>query len=784
MFRYSDSIKSVKNSLKSSGYRWQPQAVGAILLIFALHAGCGKEASVPELVARGEEFRRQGNLEEAKLSFRKAIQLDKSHAAAHLGLARAYNRPETIAEALALYEKATELAPNDVSAWVEFGDVALAFFLSSPARPDPLRNQMGLAAKAVQRLNPKSADPARWQAYQLLQDGENAQALAVLEQATPLDPNNRKAKLALVVALLANHQRDRALSLANQLVTADPQDWLVYDGVAAYFRNQAKDLITAEEWLNRKLAQAPERVDFRLDVARNARFRMDAGAVERVLAPMLSDAKLYPRGPIQAAEFFLETQATGPAESALRKGLETHPALARDLNLRIARLLGATQKFPEAWQMTEALLREFPADEEMAALEADLALLSKDSSRYAGSVSRLERLLQNKPDAAPLLHALGRVLAEQGNLLAAIQRLEEAVRADAKLTPARLSLVRVLMTDRDFAKALTQVNALLEKEPDNPDYRLLRVMCRRGMGAIAEAREELQDLKSRFPGFRLLQIEQANLELAEGKGGAAEASLRALGTQGRGSLLELTANARALAASGQVERAMQLLASARGMGSNAELELEMGEIRFLAAQFAEAVRHFERADAAMRLPPAVLGRYAEAAQMTGEIPRAEKLARRALEIEPDRIQRKAFLASLVEAQGRHSEAMSIYREVVRIQPSNLGAANNLAFLLAKQGEDLEEAERLAMRCVRDRSDIAQFSDTLGFVQLQRKKFDQAVQSFRAAIAREPGVGAYHYRLSLAYLAKGDKPQAVEAAKMALQRKLLPEERSRMEAVLR
>ncbi len=93
--------------------------------------------------------------------------------------------------------------------------------------------------------------------------------------------------------------------------------------------------------------------------------------------------------------------------------------------------------------------------------------------------------------------------------------------------------------------------------------------------------------------------------------------------------------------------------------------------------------------------------------------------------------------------------------------------NNLAFLLAERGADLDQALALANRAAELMPDDADAIDTAGWVQLKRKQTDAAIGLFAKAVGREPGNDGYRQHLLLALEAKSDRSAAMDELKALL-----------------
>lgn len=112
-----------------------------------------------------------------------------------------------------------------------------------------------------------------------------------------------------------------------------------------------------------------------------------------------------------------------------------------------------------------------------------------------------------------------------------------------------------------------------------------------------------------------------------------------------------------------------------------------------------------------------------------------------LMIEPVLTREQEIIADALDLQARrhrHS-AEALYRTLLAENPSHAQAANNLAYLLADNGGDLEEAERLARRAITLEPANPRYLDTMGAVLVKAGRDGEAVRVLEKAHARAEGL---------------------------------------------
>ena len=93
--------------------------------------------------------------------------------------------------------------------------------------------------------------------------------------------------------------------------------------------------------------------------------------------------------------------------------------------------------------------------------------------------------------------------------------------------------------------------------------------------------------------------------------------------------------------------------------------------------------------------------------------------------------------------------------------------NNLAYLLAETGGDLNEALRLAELALKKAPNQPNYRDTLGWVYTKKKMTDSAIQTLNALVLQEPKNPTYRYHLGYALLEKGESARARKELENAL-----------------
>jgi Flp pilus assembly protein TadD len=139
---------------------------------------------------------------------------------------------------------------------------------------------------------------------------------------------------------------------------------------------------------------------------------------------------------------------------------------------------------------------------------------------------------------------------------------------------------------------------------------------------------------------------------------------------------------------------------------------------------------------------------------------------------PKDISSRTMSAMILHAQGEIAEAKKRYMDILALDTRAVVAANNLAWIYADEGLNLDLAVQLAERAVEQLPDNAEMRDTLGWVYWKKQVPSLAVGPFEDAVKKNPENATFRYHAGLAYARTGDEARARDAFEMAL--KLRPE----------
>jgi tetratricopeptide (TPR) repeat protein len=142
-----------------------------------------------------------------------------------------------------------------------------------------------------------------------------------------------------------------------------------------------------------------------------------------------------------------------------------------------------------------------------------------------------------------------------------------------------------------------------------------------------------------------------------------------------------------------------------------------------------------------------------------KVPDAIAYFESAVKLRPGDVGSWTMLGMLNQQRGDLRKAEESYIKVLDIQPNAGVAANNLAWLYADHLNDMDKALELARRAKVALPNVANVSDTLGWIYTKRRLDEMAIPLLSEAVRAEPKHAEYHYHLAVALMHSGKKAAA-------------------------
>jgi tetratricopeptide (TPR) repeat protein len=130
------------------------------------------------------------------------------------------------------------------------------------------------------------------------------------------------------------------------------------------------------------------------------------------------------------------------------------------------------------------------------------------------------------------------------------------------------------------------------------------------------------------------------------------------------------------------------------------------------------------------------------------------------------------LAILLQTTGRSAESAELYQRLLTLEPDNLIAINNLAWIMCEKQGEYRQALELAQRGLKIAPNYIDLIDTRGVAYYRLGQFNKAVQDFTTCIELYPkglpSTVASHFHLARAFAGLGQGDKAVEYLNQVLE----------------
>lgn len=731
--------------------------VGRSIAALVLAIGVGACSNDPQVakqqhLARGKEYVAQQKDNEAVIEFRNAVQLDARFGEARYALAEAYARLGDAPNAYREYVRAADLL-DDPDVQLKAGMLLLFGGRAEDAKAradkalarDPknveahillgnaLAGMKDLDGAVRQMQKAIKEDPNPGLSYATLgnfelQRGNRAEAEAAYAKAIELAPALAPARVALGNYQLATGDREQAAASFLKAVELDPHSAVALRSLVALYLT-SRQFDQAEPYLVRLADDSKDSTpDFVLTDVYMATGRPELAAA-RLGVLMQTPADVVP------ARLRL---------AAIDYGQGRRVAALAHVDAAIA----AAPKAPQAYVMkARFLLAERKAEEALAELtmattvapeyapahfwEAQTYLRER---KFDEAKAAFTEALKLAPMLAPAQVGLSAIHLQAGDADQALRYAEQAVQIAPRDRDARAALVRALLAKQNLSRAQTELDTLATQAPDLPTVHVLK-------GAIALMSRNAPSAERAFA--HALEIDPASYGALNGLVATQLSTGNIVGAKER--VAEAVAKAPTDATTLLIAAGAQLVAK-----------------DYPAAE--TLLRQAIDADPQRIEAYTMLGRlYASQRRLDDAIGEFEQIAKR----RPTSIGAHTAVATLQLALNRRADAKARYQHVLSMDPNAAVAANNLAWIQAEDGDNLDVALQHAQTAVARLPESAEVSDTLGFVYHKKGLYSQAIGAFQTSLELDPRNPIYHYHLGLSYARSGDAPQAKRALAAAL-----------------
>ena len=694
-------------------------------------------------LVRGEVLLQSGKQEEALAAYRKAIVFDNLNIATHSAIMWILLSKKDMAavdEQLKFFRATLPKSPQikffAAMVSLEKGDIKSAYEQS----------------QLLLKMAPESLQALQLAGTVDFRRGANRLAEVNLTKALNISPGHGGIRLLLAQVNLRTGETGKAIKALQLLVDAPEPQWEpnALMGQALLMQGETAQ---AELYFMRAAKLNPE--DYRSRIAL-AMGLMAKGKTEQGLSNLRAISALDRDATADLAEinFHLRKKNVSSALKAIDNLAQKLPNSPMPVNLRGEIEMQQGHKDQARAAFTSALKIDpsyFPAS-------AGIAALDTAQGRPELAIARFEKLSEAEPVNTRAVMALFELRVRTG---ASRKDLSELLNKSIKSNPdeagPRLALVNILLAAGEKKLALAAVQDAVAAMPDNAD--LIEALARIQVidGDSNQALITYTKLAAQIPNSPKAHMGMAKIYLDRGNPSAAVQSLRkALSIKSDFLPAQLGLVLAELAAGhGQEAVAVAKLVQTQHAAETIGYELE-GNIQTNLKNWAAAIKSYQFVlEKAPQTATAVKVHKAYVA--AGRAAEAKRFETEWMRQHGQDIQFMTHLADLAMVKSDFYLAKRQYEAIVKMQPENAVALNNIAWILNKDKNPI--ALNYSLRAVELSPKNPAIMDTLADSYANSGELGKAIEIQKEAVALAPN--AYDFRLSLArfYIAAGEKRNA-------------------------
>jgi len=694
--------------------------------------------------------------DEAVIDFQNSIQKDQKNRDARYYLALSLIEQHKLNDAAKQLKALLEFFPDDIPAEIPLGNI---YLVAGPQDPQYFQEADKLAQKILAK-DPKNVaglvlsgnakaglrdfkssvdefekaievDPKNIAAYVSLGTSQaiqknNAEAEAAFVKAREINPKDKNVLMSMGNFYVSIGQKDKAEGIYKEALTTYPTDQDIYKPITQYY------------YLSGRIDE-----------------------VERILKGVQDAGKSDPTPSIMLADIYTSINRSADARTLLFDLKNRFPGNL-EVSAKIATLLMGTE--PDRAR-TEIDLILKANDKNPTGLLL-LGELQYNTGQYDVATASLEKNPQVIAAFPQASFILGEISLKKGQLDEAQKHFQKSIDLNANYLPARVGLAEVYLDKNRLADSRAEVTKILKAQPGFIPALLLKTNIDAVEKKYAEADQGFAELIKSQPDNGLIRMQYGTYLDARGRTADAEKNmLRALEIQPE-SREFLQGLAAFYIRNKQVDKAIQKINSVPDEKKQAFHYQMLGSAYVQAGKLKEAEEAFKKAiekdpsgtNAGGLLASLYINskRYDEGLKQLDEI----------LKRNPSNAGAMAVKGMIFETQGKVEEAKQIYTQALGADPNNDIAANNLAFILAEQGKDLNTALSWAQMARRKQPENPNTADTLGWVYYKLGNTLLAKDQLLFAVGKQPDAGVFQYHLGMIYKQNKQNAEAQAALKKA------------------
>jgi len=736
----------------------------------------------------GDRYYAKGRYKEAAIQYSNALKIDQRFGPAHYKLALAdmnkTPRPD-LGGALKSLRRAVELLKGNnayqaeyLDSMVKLSEIYLAYLPDKQSLED-----VDSYCDILLKRDPKSFDGHRLRGDLDFQRAKDAvkvankeesmklvgEALDEYRQADAVKPGNPLVNIQMGGALAVSGRYAEAEQEFKKAISLDKTNSKSYTELYGLYMMQGKP-DDGEQVLKLAVQNNPKQFNWLVLLATHYGYQKRREDMVAVLQQIKSHAAEWDQAYMTVGDFYMRLGDGDSALKEFRDGMAKDPKQKVKYQKRIIEVLLRQGKRTEAAELNSQILKADPEDNDARGLAATLLLDRGDISK---ATAELENLVTRAPDNAVAHYNLGRAYVARGQSAQARQQFQKALEIKPDYILARLTLAQMEVGQGEYEAALKSAREILERfDRNNSSARLIEAAALAGQKKYGDSKALLNAMVKVSPSSPEIHYQLGAVALAESRYKDAEDSFKRAYELNPANSRPLMGMVQTDMAQHKTDAAMQLLLDESKKAPNRmDLLVDLARTAQQAGKYDDAIGYYQRVldglDKNSRARGEIYFSMGETYRNKGDDNNAIAALQKARTVLPDNENVLNSLALTLDTSGHKPEAQKVYETIIRMNPNNVMALNNLAYLMVETGLDTDVALNYAQRAKQLMPDMPEVADTLGWIYLKKGQFDFAVNAFQDLVAKAPGHSTFHYHLAMAYKMKGDKGKAISELHEAL-----------------
>jgi tetratricopeptide (TPR) repeat protein len=729
--------------------------VVSLALVFT--TGCHRDPNVrkQKYLESGKRYEASGKYKEAAIQFGNALKVDKNFAPAYYELAKTDLQTGSTQSAYQALMRTVDLDPSNVDARITLGNLLLA------GRATPRAEDQ---AKAVLAINPNNAEAYALLAGVAQRKGDNAGARTDMQRAIAIDPNRSAfhSGMAILEAGTPADEADAEQEL-RKAASLDPKSPTPHLLLAAFLEKK-NDMPGAEQQFLQAIAATPKNLQARVSLAGLYLHVGDKNKAEQTLLQAVQNDTTNEQASQILLEFYGKTGQLDRAEQVFADLSSKNPK-SFGLKMTYSRILFDKKDYAKSKTVADQLTKTDSGNPQVQSLDA---LLLLNTGKIDDALALLKKAVKDSPNSAQMQLLLGRVAVAKGDLATA----ETSYRAASTLSPGNLEaangLADVAVKRNDVGMLSEVADKTIQVHPDYSQAYLWRGTAEATRKEYDKAEADFQLVLKANPDNPAGYIELAQLRLAQGHIPDGIAMLEKAMDKDPNSSHALGMLAGYMLAAKQppakvIARVQTQIAKEPQNGDF------YAELAYLQLKTNDVKSSVDNARKAMQMNPAnPLGAeiYTQAEADLGDLDGALAVWQGYVNSHPNDAHAVEVRGALEEAKGDDEKAMADFKKALEIDPNNAVAANDLAYIMVENGDNVDVALTLAQTARRLLPNSADTADTLAWVFYKKENYTAARDLLESSVKTYPDSAPIHLHLGLTYSELNDKTDAIAQLKRA------------------